>query len=260
MNYFSRVLDDGNNEAVEQLLTGSPGGAITILLNVLETWRLHKQEAEDAPMLDVVEHPTDGAGPGFSTNHELFYTVDLDAALPEPKPDPAFPFQWYGKPIAICTPEEIEETVTEESLCPHDELKLAVVLYNLGIACQLVSVESLGQTSTGNGPASVAALKMFSLALHVLATCSQDDFPPGSGASLGSQNIVLHLGIVNNLLFLYAQQADMTGMTVTLEELRSRLFRVEVTSRQTREDLELFQGNALMFPMGWEGLCVSPAS
>lgn len=259
MVIFSRILDDGNNDAVEQLLTGSPEDAIPILQHVLERWRLQKTQEQDTPRLDFTKRQHGQAEQDFCNSYDYFYTVDIDPGLAEPIPDPAFPFQWYGKAIAICTPDEIGEKEMEESLCQNDGLKLAVVLYNLGIACQLVSVHKNGYTCRGFDHEPMPAFRIYVSALRVLSTY-QDDVTVAvtcSGLALRSQ---LQLGIVNNLLFLYAQEADLAGMLISLEALRNGLSGVEISSEETRAVVELFECNALLFPIGWHGLRVSPAA
>lgn len=237
-------IQEDNNNAVEQMLMGHPEDAIATLLHCLDTFRVNLRCGDEYKHLSSASSAMQAGGA-----HKQLYSVELcsDVEVLEP----AFPFRWYGKPIAITSSSEHAEEGTPQVHLDHD-LTLAVILFNLGVAYQLKAVQKHKEPDFGMGRiARTAALDAYTLALSALVTIQ--DIMHLSGRFLErSERLdfgLLHAATVNNMLFLYAQRADIQGMSTCLALLRRVLsaFCTQLPECDV-EEFVLFHLNVILFP------------
>lgn len=246
------AIQEDNNNAVEQMLLGHPKDAVLTLLNALHSLKVHLASPPSAPYsLMQVDDAT----------AKQLYSVELGCELEAG--EPAFPFRWYGRPIAIASSMDgTEDANMAKGTLSHD-LNAVVILYNLGIAYQLEAARQKQDADFVVGRlTSTAAFESYTLALRALVT-GQENMPcPCNTLSICDRlNFgLLHVAIVNNLLFLYAQSADLEGMSTCLAVLRKILSSVcNGLPESCTEDFALFHHNAILFPTPGS-LCLSPAA
>lgn len=255
-------MQEENNNAVEQLLMGHPRDAINTLLQAMDIWRIDLISQTSL----VSEHNLKNVSGGLSSvpvdgcaMH--LYSVDLshDMDIVEP----AFPFRWYGKPIAVANGSEWDDE-DRRSRPMNSDLNLVVILYNLAIAYQLDAAQKKNQESnlaTGRRSCT-AAFESYTSALKVLLYIRERE--QWSGRDLTQSERLdfglLHAAIVNNMLFLYSQSADVQGMVACLSVLRQVLsFTCSGLPPCDLEEFTFFHINAILFPNPGS-LSLSPAA
>ena len=258
-------IQEANNNAVEHLLMGQPRDAIATLLHALDSLKtdlicqLSLAGAGNANLTTSFSSSSAQMEVDGSAVH--LYSVDLchDFDIEEP----AFPVRWYGKPIAITCDGEWGEEDCQSGPMNHD-LNLVVVLYNLAISYQLVDAAPKNQDSNlvRRRMASTNAFEAYTLALQALVPIQERMhlsgrlMAPSERFDFG----LLHAAVVNNMLFLYAQRADMQGMSTCLSILRQVLaFSCRGLPPCDAEEFAFFRVNAILYPNPGS-LSLSPAA
>ena len=225
------AINDENNNAVEHLLLGRPSDAVATLLGALEKSR-NTSELHESNHLE----------------RHVLYSVEMTYEIPESE-QPALPFLWYGRPIAISSSEDdISGDVAMTVYNP--QIALAVILYNIGIAVQLECVYPQCRPKNAPRRTHKDAIDAYVLALIALMAVPQST-QPAQLCSLGDRLGVglLHLATVNNLLFMYAQTVDFTGVTNCLATLSESLAMIcHGMPVEHMKEFAIFLQNTFMFP------------
>jgi hypothetical protein len=239
-------LNDDNNDAVESLLLGRPSEAIATLLGALA-------KSRDTITVPDPSDGNDNAGP-------VLYSVEIVQEIPEAA-QPALPFSWYGRPIAIsASDDDTSGDMTMSFFSP--QIAMAVVLYNVGIAVQLECANP--QLRPNNAPRRTRkdAIDAYVMALRALMEVPQLHQPVtleylGDRLSLG----LLQVATVNNLLFLYAETLDLVGVSTCLTVIRESLARLcHGLPLEHKKEFNFFLENTILFCGRLDSLSLAPAA
>jgi hypothetical protein len=226
-------ISDDNNDAVEHLLLGRPSEAIATLLGALAKSR----------NTIIVPEPSDDS----HTAGPVLYSVEIAYEIPEDA-QPALPFSWYGRPIAISASDDDAFDDTAMSFC-SPQIAVAVILYNVGVAVQLECANPQLRHKNAPRRSHNHALDAYVMALWALMEVPQLNQPTaleslGDKLGLG----LLHVALVNNLLFLYAETVDLVNVSTCLTALSDSLAKLcHGLPREHIEEFAPFLQNTMLF-------------